>query len=67
MSSMIFPAIPVKPTSIQALHAGVPSTRLLMVFLGREVAGDVRMRSHTDSWDTPLCLLPTPSLATSPS
>eukprot|EP00972_Heterocapsa_arctica_P102466 15099542-Heterocapsa_arctica.AAC.1 len=27
MSSMICPAIPMKPTSIHALHAGVPSTR----------------------------------------
>eukprot|EP00972_Heterocapsa_arctica_P077915 11492429-Heterocapsa_arctica.AAC.1 len=67
MSSIIFPATPVKPTSIQALHAGVPSTRSLMVLRGREVAGDDRMRSLTDSGDTPLCLLPTPSLATSPS
>eukprot|EP00972_Heterocapsa_arctica_P067954 10032511-Heterocapsa_arctica.AAC.1 len=38
-----------------------------MELLEREVAGQVRMRSQRDSGDTPLCLVPTPSLATSPS
>eukprot|EP00972_Heterocapsa_arctica_P075593 11151093-Heterocapsa_arctica.AAC.1 len=59
--------MPVKPTSTHELHTGVPSTRSLMQFLEREVTGEVRMSSQSDSGEEPLCLLPTPSLATSPS
>eukprot|EP00972_Heterocapsa_arctica_P088605 13065950-Heterocapsa_arctica.AAC.1 len=38
--------MPVKPTSSHELHTGVPSTKSLIQFLEREVAGDVRMSSQ---------------------
>eukprot|EP00972_Heterocapsa_arctica_P012870 1891654-Heterocapsa_arctica.AAC.1 len=38
-----------------------------MQLLEREIAGEVRMSSQRESGEAPLCLVPTPSLATSPS
>eukprot|EP00972_Heterocapsa_arctica_P008805 1292947-Heterocapsa_arctica.AAC.1 len=66
-SSMILPAMPEQPTSIQELHSGVPSIKSLRQVVQRSVAGAVRMVSHRESGGDPLCLAPAPSLATSPS
>eukprot|EP00972_Heterocapsa_arctica_P062860 9272833-Heterocapsa_arctica.AAC.1 len=66
-SSMILPAMPVNPTSIQELQTGVPSIKYLMQVVERAVAGEVRIVSHRESGGEPLCLAPAPSLATSPS